>query len=180
MTFDAFGGGFTDNTCSIGSLNKYLIAKNPRQESGFISRQIGNRTTGLTYPRLSTFYRAAPAAATKTLTFSVTNQGASHYVFNGSDRLTTHVDAQDPTLNCNDGDILVFNVNVPGHPFYIKTAPTTGIGNQLPSYMGSGNGVTGNSFTSGTVTLYTEGLTGTTLYYICQFHGSMQGQIVIS
>ena len=70
-------------------------------------------------------------------------------------------------------------MNASGHPFLIKTSATTGTGNQVPSYLGSGSGVTGNGRTNGTVTFYTEGLTGT-YYYICQFHGGMVGSIVIS
>jgi plastocyanin len=87
-------------------------------------------------------------------------------------------------LNVNDGDIIEFNVNAPGHPFFIKTVATTGTGNQLATYVNgvdfTGGGVSNNSATSGTVTLYTSTLGGTTLYYICQFHGGMTGQIVIS
>ena len=182
MTFDAFGGGFTDSTCSIGSLNKYLIAKNPRQDSGFVLGQVGNRTTGLTFPRVATFNRPTPAPVpptSQTYTFNVGNSGASHYVFTGTDSTTSHSNANDPTITCNSGDILEFNVNASGHPFLIKTSATTGTGNQVPSYLGSGNGVLGNGTTSGTVTFYTEGLTGT-YYYICQFHGGMVGSIVIS
>ena len=134
MTFDAFGGGFTDSTCSIGSLNKYLIAKNPRQESGFVSRQVGNRTTGLTFPRVATFNRPAPAPVpptSQTYTFTVGNSGASHYVFTGTDSTTSHSNSNDPTINCNAGDTLEFNVNASGHPFYIKTSATTGTGNPV-------------------------------------------------
>ena len=185
MTFDASGGGFTDSSCSIGSLNKYLIAENPRQESGFVSSQIGNRTTGLTFPRSPMYNRAAPASTFKTFTINVTNIGASHYVFNGADRVTTHVDAQDPTVNVNAGDIINFNMNASGHPFLVKTVAVTGSGSQLPTFINgvdfSGGGVSGNGNSgSGTVTLYTATLGGTTLYYICQFHGGMSGSIVIT
>ena len=110
MTFDTAGGGFDDNSCSKGSLNKYLHIKNPRQESGFISRQVGDRTTGLTFPRVATFNRPAPAptVTTSTYTFSVGNSGASHYVISGTDSTTTHSSDNDPRINCNAGDTLVF------------------------------------------------------------------------
>ena len=176
MTFDAFGGGFTDNTCSIGSLNKYLIAKNPRQESGFISRQIGNRTTGLTYPRISTFNRPAPAAQSKTFTISVTNIGASHYVFNGDDRTTTHVDAQDPVINLNQGDTLILTFNISGsHPFWIKTTQTTGTSNGVTT-----GTITNNGQQSSNLTWDTNGVTPGTYYYICQFHGGMSNSIIVT
>ena len=177
MTFDAFGGGFTDSTCSIGSLNKYLIAKNPRQESGFVSRQVGNRTTGLTFPRVATFNRPAPAptVTSNTYTFTVGNSGASHYVFTGTDSTTSHSNSNDPTITCNAGDTLVFNVNASGHPFYVKTSATTGTGNQVTT-----GTITGNGASVGTVTWDTTGVTPGTYYYICQFHSGMVGQIVIS
>ena len=177
MTFDAFGGGFTDSTCSIGSLNKYLIAKNPRQDSGFVLGQVGNRTTGLTFPRVATFNRPAPAptVTASTYTFTVGNSGASHYTFTGTDSTTSHSNANDPTINCSSGDTLVFNVNASGHPFYIKTSATTGTGNQVTQ-----GTITGQGRSVGTVTWDTTGVTPGTYYYICQFHSGMVGQIVIS
>ena len=114
-----------------------------------------------------------------THTFSVTNSGASHYVLNGSDRVNSFTDANDPTLNITSGDKIIFQLNVSGHPFLIKTAATTGTGNQLQSYQGSGYGVLRNGSVSGDVTVYTEGLSGT-FYYVCQFHGGMQGTININ
>ena len=188
MSWDASGGLFDDSSCKKGSPDLYLIAKNPREGvTGMISKQVGDRSndkTALKYPRVSTFNRAAPAASTKTFTINVTNLGASHYVFNGVDRVTTHVDAQDPTINVNAGDIINFNMNATGHPFLVKTVATTGTGDQLPTFVNgvdfSGGGVNGNGRVSGLVTLYTAALGGTTLYYICQFHGAMSGSIVIT
>lgn len=179
MTFDINGGGLDDNTCRQGSPNAYLRLENPRPESGLMVSQSGDRTTGMTYPRVLLYNRPAPQAASLTYTFTVTNSGSSHYVFTGIDANTSHSNSNDPTINCSSGDILVFNVNASGHPFLVKTSPTTGTGNQVSSYLGSGNGVTGNGRTNGTVTFYTEGLTGT-YYYICQFHGGMVGSIIIS
>ena len=176
MTFDAFGGGFADSTCSIGSPNKYLHVKNPRQESGFVLRQEGDRTTGLTFPRQAVFHRPAPAAAPQTFTLSVTNSGASYYAFNGQDRLTTHVDAQDPAINVNAGDTLVFSFSISGsHPFWIKTSATTGIGNGVTT-----GTITNNGQQTLDLTWDTTGVTPGTYYYICQFHSGMSGQIIIS
>ena len=175
MTFDTAGGGFTDNSCRLGSPNKYLRIENPRPVSGFIQPQKGNRTTGVTFPRFSTLNSPAPTSAAQTFSINVTNSGASHYVFNGDDRSTTHVDAQDPTINVNAGDTLSFTVNASGHPFYIKTSATTGTGNQVTTGTISGNGSA-----SGTVTWNTTGVTPGTYYYICQFHSGMTGQIIVS
>ena len=114
-----------------------------------------------------------------TVTFTVV-VGSGNYVMTGTDRVNTFTDAFDPTIRVNAGDKIIFTIDVSGHPFLIKTAATTGLGNQLQTYSGSGNGVLRNGSVDGDITLYTEGLSGTTLYYVCQFHSSMQGQIIIS
>lgn len=175
MTFDTAGGGFTDDSCRIGSPNKYLRIENPRPTRGFIQRQKGNRTTGQTFPRMSVLNAPAPASSVNTYVLTVTNSGASHYVFTGSDSTTSHSNSNDPTIFCNVGDILRFNVNAPGHPFFIKTSATTGTGNQVTT-----GTITGNGATIGTVTWDTAGVTPGTYYYICRFHGGMSGQIVVS
>lgn len=195
MTFDAFGGGFTDNSCSIGSLNKYLIAKNPRPTSGYISPPVKERSltgvpygtpataTGvsyLTYPRVATFNRPTPAPTpvfpARTYTISVGNSGSSHYTISGVDaQQGFHPTQNDPTINAYVGDTLEFNVNASGHPFYIKTSATTGTGDRVTT-----GTITNNGTQSGTVTWDTTGVTPGTYYYICQFHGGMVGQIVIS
>ena len=169
-------GTFADESCRKDSTNLYLIAENPRQQTGNISEQIGSRKdSGLTFPRQAVFHRPAPSPAPKTFAINVTNSGASHYVFNGQDRSTTHVDAQDPAINANAGDTLRFSVNASGHPFYIKTSATTGTGNQVTTGTISGNGAS-----VGTVTWDTTGVATGTYYYICQFHSGMVGQIIIS
>ena len=177
MTFDAFGGGFTDSTCRIGSLNKYLRIKNPRQESGFVLRQEGDRTTGLTFPRVSTFNRPAPAPTTQSFNLAVTNSGASDYLFSGSDRQNTwdfNSPASDPTLNFNVGDSIIFDVTATGHPFWIKTSATTGTGNTVTA------NITDNGIQNGSVVWDLTGIAPGTYYYICQYHSGMQGQIIIS
>ena len=55
MTFDLSGGEYSDPTCSKGSPNKVVACKNPRDESGFINSQKGERkTTGMVFPRRNT------------------------------------------------------------------------------------------------------------------------------
>ena len=172
-------GSFIDPTCQKGSPNLYLHAKNPRKDiTGMIFEQVGNRSTGLTFPRTAIFNRPSPEAVPptpQTYTFSVGNSGASHYTFTGSDRDNTFAGDSDPTINCNAGDTLVFNVNASGHPFYVKTSATTGTGNQV-----STGTITGQGTVNGAVTWDTTGVTPGTYYYICQFHGGMVGSIIIS
>ena len=188
-------GTFVDDSCSAGTANNTIEYKFTRWQgtadwsgggiSGVADDFKGRRKlnqNSLAFPRRNTLFQPMVSAppASQTYTFSVGNSGASHYVLSGSDRNTTHSSANDPTLNINAGDIIEFNVNATGHPFLIKTSPVTGTGSQLPSYQGSGSGVLNNGTVSGTVTLYTSGLSGTTLYYICQFHGGMVGSIIIA
>ncbi len=175
MTYDVAGGGYDDNSSGQGSTNKYLHLENPRPAAGYIREQRGKRTTGMTFPRTSILNTVAPAPVSQTYTLTVGNSGASHYVFTGTDSTTTHSNANDPTINCNAGDTLVFNVNASGHPFYVKTSATTGTGNQVSTGTISGQGAT-----NGTVTWDTTGVTPGTYYYICQYHSGMVGQIVVS
>jgi hypothetical protein len=67
-----------------------------------------------------------------------------------------------------------FNVNALGHPFWIKTSPTTGSENPY------NNGVTNNGIQSGIITFAVPYDAPSTLYYACQIHPSMQGTINIS
>ena len=175
MTFDIAGGGFDDNSSRMGSPNKYLRIENPRSVSGFIQQQKGNRTTGQTFPRISVINAPAPTSSVNTYVFTVGNSGASDYVVTGSDSTTSHSSANDPTINCNVGDILRFNVNASGHPFWIKTSASTGTSNDVTT-----GTITGNGQAIGTVEWETTGVTPGTYYYICQFHSGMVGQIVVS
>ena len=79
-----------------------------------------------------------------------------------------------PTLNLIRGSRYQFNLNVSGHPFYIKTSNTTGAGDQYTS------GVTGNGNTSGTLIFEVPNDAPSTLYYKCGIHSAMGNSIVIS
>ncbi len=175
MTFDLSGGGLDDNSCRQGSINRYLLAKNPRPETGNLQKQTGNRTTGLTFPRVSVLRASSPTSLPKTLSLTVGNSGASHYVFNGADRLVTHTNANDPAINIDAGDTLSLTINASGHPFYVKRSATTGTGSQVTT-----GTITNNGTQSGVLTWNTSGVVPGTYYYICQFHSGMVGTIVVS
>ena len=178
-------GTFADPSCSKDSPNLYLHAKNPREGvTGLMSEPRGLRSTsGLTFPRVSTLNRSAPGTG-QVITVSVTASGINAYIFNGSDRVNTFNDAANPTLNCNANDIIKFNVNVTGHPFLLKTALTPGDGDQIPIWVNGQNwddgGSSGGGSTEGEILLFTFGMAGTTLYYVCQNHFDMSGSIIIS
>jgi len=106
---------------------------------------------------------------------TVTNNGTGNYVISGTDETTTHSSASNPTITVKSGNVVVFDVNASGHPFWIKTAQTTGTDDRVPSYMVKNNG--GETVK---VIFNTVGLDVGTYYYVCQYHSSMQGTINVT
>jgi hypothetical protein len=98
-------------------------------------------------------------------TFTVTNNGAGSYTIGGNNN---------PTLNLFRGITYYFDLNASGHPFWIKTTANTGTGDQY------NDGVTNNGTQSGRITFSVPLNAPNIIYYICQYHGSMQGVINIS
>ena len=99
--------------------------------------------------------------------------GASDYTFQGPGITGTQ---NDPTLYLYKGFTYIFN-NTTGnsHPFYIKTTPGTGTGNQYTT------GVTNNGSISGNKTIFTVPMNApATLYYQCSLHTNMVGTINIT
>jgi len=94
----------------------------------------------------------------------------SAYTMSGTDR-NGSVSGNNPPINLNTFDTVHFDVNAAGHPFYIKTAQQTGIGNLVP-------GVTNNGASNGRVT-WTPVNAGT-YYYNCRYHSGMTGVFTIS
>lgn len=105
-----------------------------------------------------------PVVVPETTTYTVTNSGASDYVFNS---------VVDPTLTLRRGTTYTFNLSVSGHPFYIKTAQVTGTGSAY------NDGVTTNGAETGAFTFTVPMTAPSTLYYICSLHGAMTGIINI-
>jgi hypothetical protein len=94
----------------------------------------------------------------------VTNNGMTAYTI---DMLAN------PTLRLCRGVTYTFTINAPGHPFFIKTSPTTGA---TPAY---DMGVTNNGAESGTITFDVPTSAPSTLYYHCSIHTPMGGMIDI-
>jgi hypothetical protein len=108
----------------------------------------------------------APATAAAAGDFAVTpNATFTAYTINGSDN---------PTLNLLRGHTYGFDVNAPGHPFYIKTAQVTGTGSQWTE------GVTNAGTTSGTVLFTVPTDAPATLFYQCGVHAAMTGTLSIT
>ena len=100
-------------------------------------------------------------------TYGVTNSGSSAYAFTG------YSSGNNIAITAEAGTVLTFTVNASGHPFWIKTAATTGTGSAVTT------GVTNNGAQIGTVVWDTAGIAPGTYYYICQYHGSMVGTITV-
>jgi len=102
-------------------------------------------------------------------TISVTANSSANYTLSGSDK-NGNVSGNDPNLTFKVGDEITFNVNSPGHPFYLKTQEGTGTGNQV-------SGVSNNG-TSGGIIVWKPTDAGT-YYYQCSLHINMVGTITI-
>ena len=98
-------------------------------------------------------------------TYTVTNNSSTAYLIDG---------ISNATLDLKRGFTYTFNLSATGHPFFIKTAATTGTGDQYNS------GVTNNGTQTGVITFVVPADAPTTLYYICQLHNNMGGTINIT
>ncbi|MGI9532514.1 hypothetical protein [Lutimonas sp.] len=103
------------------------------------------------------------------VTYAVGNSGSSAYIFTGGDLNNE----SNPDFTFKRGETYTFNVNSPGHPFFIKTTASLGTGDTYD------NGVTNNGASSDTITFTVPMDAPDTLYYICEFHSSMSGTINI-
>lgn len=93
----------------------------------------------------------------------------SGYVFAGN---AVGVNAN---IYVRSGDVLTFDVNTAGHPFWIKTISSTGIGNAVTTGTISNNGIS-----TGTIIWNTAGVAPGTYYYNCQTHAAMSGNIIVN
>jgi hypothetical protein len=107
---------------------------------------------------------------TESKTYEVTNSGASAYIFNGEGLS----DSSNPNFTFKRGSTYTLNVNTPGHPFLLKSVQGTGSSNIYNA------GVANNGAVSGTITFTVPADAPDTLYYNCEFHGSMTGTITIT
>jgi hypothetical protein len=105
-----------------------------------------------------------------TKNYNVTNSGASAYIFNNT--ALNNVTNADFTLE--RGKTYTFQVNAPGHPFLIKSVQGTGTANAY------NNSITNNGVASGEITFTVPADAPNTLFYNCEFHGSMTGVITIT
>jgi hypothetical protein len=102
----------------------------------------------------------------ETVNYRVSNAGISSYVIDSRNN---------PALTLVRGNTYVFTMNLDGvYPFYIKTAPTTGLSNVYNS------GVTNNGAVVGQVTFVVPQDAPDTLYYASATQSNMQGTINVT
>ena len=111
---------------------------------------------------------------TQSFTASVTNSGASDYVFSGD------FTGNDPSITVTEGDTITLNVNATGHPIHIVSQ--LGAGNTYDAQYDIGS-VSGQGSETGTV-IFDTGATDAgagTYYYVCENHpANMQGTITVN
>ena len=106
----------------------------------------------------------------QTISYDVTNVDDTAYIFNGNGL----VDAQNPTLSLIRGNTYIFNLDVVGESFYIKTAQGNGTGD---SY---NDGVTGNGNETGVLEFIIPDTAPDNLFYNSGVSAMMTGSINIS
>jgi len=122
-------------------------------------------TTGPTGPT-GTTGPTGPTGPVNARIFDITSNGNSDFVIEGQ---------TDPTIRLLRGFSYRFQINAPGHPFWIMVAPGAyNISNVFlnPSVINNGTAV-------GTITFTVPYNAPNTLYYVCQNHSSMNGVINI-
>ena len=97
--------------------------------------------------------------------FQVVNSGASAYTIDG---------ANNPNLTLVRGQTYFFTVNASGHPFWIQTVSGAYSAGNIYS-----TGLTNNGTAVGGITFTVAAGAPNTLYYVCQYHSSMAGTILI-
>jgi hypothetical protein len=97
--------------------------------------------------------------------FLVTNSGAGAYIIN---------DESNPNITLTRGQIYTFDINSPGHPFWIQSVPAPYSSDDVYNV-----GITNNGTDFGTIIWNVDLLAPSTLYYVCQFHSVMTGTITI-
>jgi hypothetical protein len=97
-------------------------------------------------------------------TNAVSNVGLSAYNISGTNN---------PTLTLMRGVTYLFNINAPGHPFWIKTVASIGTANAYNT------GVVSNGIAGGTLTFAVPTNAPSTLFYNCEFHSAMTGMLNI-
>lgn len=124
----------------------------------------------VTNPDLGTavvgFASTVPSSG-KTISASVVNDGFSAYDFTGD------ISGSNPDFSMYVGDELTLSINASGHPFWIQTSSGAYSGITTVT-----DNISNNGTQSGTLTW--NPISPGTYYYVCQYHGGMNGTITVS
>ena len=156
-TITAAGSGYTNNTYS-----NTAVYNNPT--ATYV-------VTTATRQTLAFSYNAADAYE-----WNVTPVPNSAYAFTRVSSSGT-ASGNNISITNEQNDVLTFNVNASGHPFWIVSALTGGAYDS--QYVVNSN-ITNNGTASGTIVWNTKGVAPGTYYYVCGSHGTMQGTITVS
>ena len=96
-------------------------------------------------------------------------ESRNDYILKGTDKIG-NIDGTDPELIFEVGSEIKFQVNAPGHPFYLKVEAGIGKKNQIPEIENNG--------TAKGLIIWTPSKKGT-YYYQCGKHKNMVGVIKI-
>ena len=136
--------------------------------SGVTNNGAQSGTVSFTPSTAGTYYYICQYHGGMVGTINVASSGGGLvYALSGTDKAGS-ISGNNPTITMNAFDTITFNVNAPGHPFWIKNQAGTGQGN-------AASNVTNNGTDNGTVTF--RPVVGATYYYQCENHGSMVGSI---
>ena len=105
-----------------------------------------------------------------TRSFTVVNNGTSAYTVSGTD-INGAVSGDNPTITCDVGDSLEFNVNANGHPFYIQSVASPYSNGDVVVGVANGGAELG--------TVRWRPAAAGTYYYVCGIHQAMSGIIVV-
>ena len=152
-----------DTSANWTAVNPVLLEGEPGLELDSGKTKYGNGTS--TWTQLPYSATTGADGVVGGVSYSVVNSGASAYTIAGT---------ANPALTLVKGFTYYFNVAATGHPFWIKTSAVTGTTSAYSS------GVTNNGTESGTVSFTVPFNAPATLYYICQYHGSMVGTLNIA
>lgn len=119
--------------------------------------------TGATTAEVTFTPPTNPPVTPTPVTFAITNDGSGAYLVDG---------VSNGAITLTRGGTYTFNVNASGHPFYIQTS-----GNGYNASNVYSTGVTGAGAEVGTVTFVVPNSAPNTLYYQCEYHAGMFGQI---
>jgi hypothetical protein len=170
----SFSGSFAGDGSQLNNIPISALSEDaPRIASGSVTASIAPNTGLVVNTRTTISGSLLVSASGEPLTvgeldtfFEVTNDGASAYLIDS---------ASNPTLTLVRGVSYTFDVNAIGHPFWFQTTPGAYDSNNV--YL---DGVQ-NAGTDDGIIIFA--LTGSsipdTLYYVCQNHASMGGEISV-